>query len=382
MKILGIETSCDETAAAVVEDGTKILSNVISSSAELQKKYGGILPEQAAREQVKYIIPVIQEALLGIHSGSVSQTQHHSRSGKGYDSSEVRIAREEIDAIAVTTGPGLIGSLLVGVETAKTMAYVLNKPIIPINHHLGHIYASWLQSSHNLQLTTHNQQPILPAICLIVSGGHTLLLYMQDHGKWQIIGQTRDDAAGEAFDKTARLFGLSYPGGPAIEKAAMTGNPQKYRFPRPMIDSADFDFSFSGLKTAVLREVRHLNLQPTTHNLQLRSDLAASTQEAIIDVLIAKTLRAAKEYNIKTIIIGGGVAANKRLNEKLATYNLQLITNERYTVHIPPPNLCTDNAAVIASAGYFNHQPLPWKDVYADANLQFPERSRPNNLAI
>lgn len=322
MNILGIETSCDETGAAIVKDGTQILSNVVSSSVELQKKYGGVYPEMAARKQVEVIIPVLEQALRV----------------KG---------KEEIDAIAVTVGPGLIGSLLVGIECAKTLAYVLNKPIIPVNHIRAHIYANWL--------TTHNS-PQFPALCLTVSGGHTELLLMEDHGKWKLLGQTLDDAAGEAFDKTARLIGLPYPGGPEIQKHAKTGNPKAFNFPRGMVGSKDYNFSFSGFKTAVLREVSKLNIS------QLTVDLSASIQEAIVDVLVKKTLKAAEEFKPKSIIVSGGVAANTRLREK---FNAQ----SPIPVYIPPVNLCTDNGAVIASYAYFNFKPIPWQETQALATL-------------
>ena len=347
MKILAIETSCDETAAAIVKDGRMILSNVVSSSRDLQKKYGGVFPEKAAREQLKCIIPVIEESL----TFSAGQS---GRKGVGLLSG--------IDAIAVTIGPGLIGSLLVGVEAAKTLSFVSKKPIIPIHHHLGHIYASWL---------TKKKPPVFPAICLIVSGGHTILLHMKNHGVFSIVGQTRDDAAGGAFDKTARLLGLPYPGGPEIDRIAKhsleRGGEHRFTFPRPMMHSSNFDFSFSGLKTAVLREVKKLNLQLITHNSQLISDLAAGIQEAIVDVLIAKTIHAAEKYSVKTIIIGGGVAANSRLKEKF------MIHNSSFMIHIPPPKLCTDNAAVIASAAFFNNHPVSWKTVNANPNLQLSD---------
>lgn len=348
MKILAIETSCDETAAAVVEDGKTILSNIVSSSRDLQKKYGGVFPEQAAREQLKCIIPAIEEAL--------------NEAGSKYRKNNNQ-ALDAINAIAVTIGPGLIGSLLIGVETAKTLSFVSKKPLIPVHHHLGHIYASWL---------TGENVPSFPAICLIVSGGHTLLLHMKDHGVFSIVGQTRDDAAGEAFDKTARLLEFPYPGGPEIDKAAKRslerGGERRFTFPRPMIHSDDFDFSFSGLKTAVLRKIKELGIM--NHELrimdshtELIQDLSASIQEAIVDVLVYKTIQAAKKYNVKSIIIGGGVAANSRLKEKF------MIHGSSFMIHIPPPNLCTDNAAVIASGAFFNNNPVDWKTVNANPNL-------------
>lgn len=338
MKILGIETSCDETGAAIVEDGTKILSNIVTSSQELHIKSGGIIPEVAAREQIRCIIPVIEE--------SIKNTK-------------------EIDAVAVTVGPGLIGSLLVGVETGKTLAYLWNKPIIPINHLLAHVYANWLQTSNSQFLI-----PNFPAIVLIASGGHTELVLIETHGKFKWLGGTRDDAAGEAFDKIARLLGLGYPGGPAIAAAAahITHNPSPItKLPRPMIDSDDFDFSFSGLKTAVLREIKKLK----AHNPELITSLAYETQEAIADVLVEKTIRAAKIYKVKSILLAGGVAANQRLREKikLQIENLKLKIN----LFIPPPSLCTDNAACVASCAYFNYKPLSWQKIKATPSLSIEE---------
>ena len=306
MLILGIETSCDETAAAIVEDGTKIISNVVASSQAMHAKYGGIIPDQAAREQVKAIIPVIKEALV-----------------------------TKIDAIAVTVGPGLIGSLLVGVETAKTLAFVWNKPIVPVNHLIGHIYGNWLDG----------KTPKFPALVLLVSGGHTELILMKNHGQFKLLGSTRDDAAGECFDKCARILNLGYPGGPAIEQNAKLGSIAP--LPRPMINDKSFDFSFSGLKTAVL--VRK-NENPHYRAYEL--------QEAITDVLVKKTLAAAEKFDPKSILLCGGVAANKRLRQKIP----QAIA--------PPIALCPDNAAYIASAAFFNYHPVPWEKVNADAGLE------------
>jgi len=364
MIILGIETSCDETSVALVENGTTILSNVVSSSSELQKKYGGVYPEIAAREQAKCMIPVLREAL------------------------SVKREAKRIDAIAVTIGPGLIGSLLVGVETAKTLAFVLNKPIVPVNHVLAHLYANWIDK-HVTCNTKHvtNNLPSFPLIALIVSGGHTDLLLMENHGKFKVLGQTLDDAAGEAFDKTARLLGLPYPGGPEIEKIAKKGNPKAFNFPRGMTGSKDYNFSFSGLKTAVLREVKKLNLfssppSSTIHNPPARiatqsvaggssiiADLAASIQEAIADILVKKTLKAAEEYKPKSILLAGGVAANSRLREKILS-KFQ-ISNFKFQIYFPPPNLCTDNAAMIASCAYFNHDPVSWKIIEAKPGLTY-----------
>src|SRR3990167_9848444 len=277
MRILGIETSCDETGAAVIETESKnkkvkLISNVLASSLSLHSKTGGIIPETAAREQIKYIIPVIKQAL--IEAGCFERKIVNQKSSI--------INPASIDAIAVTIGPGLIGSLLVGVETAKTLSYIYKIPIIPVNHLFGHIYANFISEIHNSEFIIHNSAADVqfPAIALIVSGGHTDLVLIKNHGSIKWLGGTRDDAAGEAFDKIGRLLNLPYPGGPSIEKAAKNGNPKAFRFPRPMIDSDDFDFSFSGLKTAVFREVKAMKQL----NNETISDISASVQEAIIDV--------------------------------------------------------------------------------------------------
>jgi N6-L-threonylcarbamoyladenine synthase len=377
MNILGIETSCDETAAAVIANGTIILSNIIASSQELHLKTGGIIPEVAAREQVKCIIPIINRAI----------EQSESRT---------------IDALAVTIGPGLIGSLLVGVETAKTLAFLWNKPIVPVNHLMAHVYANWLRPQDLGELreprrleeqhpiapsSSYSPSPLLPLsfplIVLIASGGHTELILMKDHGKHQWLGGTRDDAAGEAFDKIARLLGLGYPGGPVI--AATASNNQRLmtndqiKLPRPMIDSEDFDFSFSGLKTAVLREVieqkknqyNDLN-HCTTPKLNLPASLigtlAYETQEAICDVLVEKTMRAKEKYKVKDVLLAGGVAANSRLRQK---FQSAFEKSNHATIHlfIPPPTLCTDNAAGVASCAYFNFKPVSWEKIQALPSL-------------
>jgi len=326
MIILGIETSCDETAAAVLErknNRIQILSNVVASSASLQAKYGGIIPEQAAREQIKSIIPVIQESLQA--SG---------------------IRPQDLDAITVTYGPGLIGSLLVGVETAKTLAKVWQKPLIPVNHLLGHFYANWIDAT----------LPTFPCIGLLVSGGHTDLVLFTDHGKYKYLGGTRDDAAGECFDKCARLLGLPYPGGPEISKLAQKGNPKAFDLPRPMIKSSDFDFSFSGLKTSVSNIV---------YSLSEKQNLAASIEQAIIDVLVNKTIKATNKYGVKEIIIAGGVAANQKLTSVLRNKCSKL----NIKLHIPPANLCTDNGAMIASSAFFQKPIKNPLSLQADPNL-------------
>jgi N6-L-threonylcarbamoyladenine synthase len=327
--ILGIETSCDETAAAVLEKKNGkiiILSNIVTSSATLQATFGGVIPEQAAREQLKSVIPVIATAI--------------TESGK-------RV--EEIDALAVTQGPGLIGSLLVGTETAKTLSLAWNKPIIPINHLIGHFYANWIWDK-NVSKT-----PSFPCIGLLVSGGHTDLVLFKDYGKHIYLGGTRDDAAGECFDKSARLLGLPYPGGPQISLLAKKGDSEKIKLPAPMIDSKDFDFSFSGLKTAVANLVKN--------DLKInKADVAASLEKTIINVLIKKTLAAAEQYEVNEIIIAGGVASNPNLSEGLRR-------NFHGLVFCPSHNICTDNGAMIASAGFFSDKTVDPLSLQANPNL-------------
>jgi len=331
VRILGIETSCDETATAVVENGTNILSNVVASSAEMHAKTGGVIPEAAARQQVVSIIPTITEALR-----------------------ESKNEIQDIDAIAVTVGPGLIGSLLVGGETAKTLGLVNKKPLIPVNHLVAHIYANWLEGN----------SPKFPTLALVVSGGHTDLVLIKGHGSIKWIGGTRDDAAGEAFDKCARLLGLPYPGGPAISTEAEKYLKQKPEsldlFPRPMINADNFDFSFSGLKTAVLRKVEG--------GKQIEKErIAAEVQEAIVDVLVEKTLRAARVFKPKSLLLAGGVAANGRLREKFQ----QSISDSKLKIdfRVPHPRLCTDNAVYIAAYGYYNQSPSSLGSIYARPEL-------------
>jgi len=347
MIILGIETSCDETSASIVEDGRKILSNVVASSVELHKKTGGIIPEVAAREQLKCIVPVIQQAV---------------------QSAKCKV--QNLDAIAVTNGPGLIGSLLVGVETAKALAYTWNKPIIPINHLQAHLYANFIRESPS----TKHQAPTFPAIGLVVSGGHTDLVLMKDHGKIKWLGGTRDDAAGECFDKAARVLNLGYPGGPAIsavaEKFQISNSKSQIKLPRPMINDDNYDFSFSGLKTAVINLTKNLKLKTKNKSLpsSVISALAFEIQEAITDVLVVKTIRAAQKHQVKSILLAGGVAANSRLREKLS--NHQIIKSSNYQIFIPPPKLCTDNASYIAACAYFNPKPIPWQKVKVNPGLR------------
>ena len=347
MLILGIETSCDETGAAVIDGDVnskkiKLLSNVVASSLPLHSKTGGIIPESAAREQVGFIIQVIKEAL---------------------EKSKANI--KDIDAIAVTYGPGLIGSLLIGVETAKTLSYIWNKPLIPVNHLLGHIYANFVSEISNFKFQISNSAvPEFPAIGLIVSGGHTDLILLNKHGNLKWLGGTRDDAAGEALDKIGRLLKLPYPGGPYIEQHAKKGDANKYQFPRPMIGSKDFDFSFSGLKAAVSREVEKTKLNEETVN-----DICLAAQKAIVNVIVRKTLKAAKKYNAKSILLGGGVAANQTLRNEL---ELEVRSQKlKAKIFAPSKKLCTDNAAMIAAAAFFNNKVVTWQKIDADPNLYF-----------
>jgi len=321
--ILGIETSCDETAASVVIDGRRILSNVVASQIELHRPYGGVYPEVASRQHMLTINPVIRRAL-----------------------EQAQVSWESLDAVAVTYGPGLAGSLLVGVNAAKGLAWARGLPLIGINHLEGHVYSNWLdvpdeQRSALPDLAERSQA--FPLLVLVVSGGHTELVLMRGHGQYERLGGTLDDAAGEAFDKVARLLGLDYPGGPAIQAAATGGNPQAFDFPRGLTRRPKhiYNFSFSGLKTAVLRDVRKLDA-----SMLPVGDLASSFQEAVVDVLVSKTERAAEAFGVAQVCVCGGVAANTRLRQSM---------QERLAVRVrvPPLFLCTDNAAMIAAAGHY-----------------------------
>lgn len=334
MKILAVETSCDETAAAIVEDGTKILAYAVASSLPLHAKTGGVIPETAAREQSKAIIPVINSVVK-----------------------QSRLSRSGIDALAVTFGPGLIGSLIVGVETIRALGYVWDKTIVPVNHLIGHLYSAWLE---------RGSPPKFPLVALIVSGGHTELLYVEGHDRYKHLGGTRDDAAGEAFDKIARSLGLGYPGGPAIEKTAVSGDPSRFGLPRPLSGSTDYDFSFSGLKTAAVIQIGKLNKGRGASSVSKSqiSDFAASFQEAVVDSLVIKTVRAAEKFKVENIVLGGGVAANKRLRERLKKrFNGNLFTSSR--------QLSVDNAAMIGAAAFFNYKPKKWGEISADASILF-----------
>ena len=310
MKVLGIETSCDETAVAVVEDRT-VLANLIASQTDLHARFGGVVPELASRAHVEALNPLLEQAL-----------------------EEAGCRFSDLEGVAVTVGPGLVGALLVGISAAKAVAYATRAPFIGVNHLEGHIYANFL---------VHGP-PEPPYVCLVVSGGHTMLVHMPQEHRYEVLGQTVDDAAGEAFDKIARFLGLGFPGGPALDRLARTGDPNAIAFPRAMADSGDYDFSLSGLKTAVLRYVRAETEAGRTVD---PADLAASFQEAIVDVQVAKTIRAAREKGVRTILLGGGVVANTRLRERIeaegAAAGLRVL--------FPPIELCTDNAAMIACAG-------------------------------
>ena len=316
-RLLGIETSCDETAAAVVENGREILSNVVATQIDLHTKYGGVFPEVASRQHIRTIYPVIDEALQKANLGLA-----------------------DIDAIAVTRGPGLAGSLVVGMNAAKGLALGRQLPLIGVNHLEGHIYSAWLYPADTPKPPP---PPEFPQLALLVSGGHSELNLVQDHLQYQRLGGTLDDAAGEAFDKVARMLRLPYPGGPAIQQAAREGNPQAFPFPRSRLENT-WNFSFSGLKTAVLREVRAL--EEENRSLPV-PNLAASFQEAVVSVLFEKTMKAARDYAVKSILVAGGVSANEALRK---TFTSQT----EFPVHIPPLSLCTDNAAMIASAGYYH----------------------------
>jgi N6-L-threonylcarbamoyladenine synthase len=311
--ILGIETSCDETSAAVVENGRKILSNVISSQVDLHKRYGGVVPEIASRKHVEIINAVIQDSL-----------------------EQAGVTFRDIDVIGVTYGPGLVGALLVGVSAAKALAFALDKPLVGVHHIEGHIAANYLEHQ--------DLQP--PYICLVASGGHSHIVHIQDYNTFEILGQTRDDAAGEAFDKVARVIGLGYPGGPLIDKLAKQGNKDAVKFPKVSFDDGSLDFSFSGVKTAVLNYVNKLEQKGETYN---RADIAASFQNAVVEVLVDKTVVAAQKLGINTIALAGGVAANSALRQLLA----ERAKENGLKVYYPSPILCTDNAAMIACAAYY-----------------------------
>lgn len=331
MIVLGVESSCDETAVAIVRDGKEVLSNVVLSQIDIHTKFGGVVPEIASREHVYNVSMVFEEAFK-----------------------RANLTPNDIDLIAVTKGPGLIGSLLVGLNAAKTLALIYNKPLIGINHLAGHIYANSIE--HDMKF---------PSIALLVSGGNTELIYMKDHFDFEIIGETLDDAVGEAYDKVARVVGIGYPGGPIVDKLAHLGN-DTYKLPRVTLGNDNYNFSFSGLKSAVINLNHNANQRGEEINV---NDLCCSFQEAVTDVLVMKSLKACKEYNVKQLIVAGGVSANKGLKEKLNKTN----DNPDLEICIPSIKYCTDNAVMIASAGYYRYlknDTLDTLDLNADASLE------------
>ncbi len=326
MIILGIESSCDETAVALLETPNKLLSNFVASQDEIHARFGGVVPELASRRHMEMIVPLLNSAL-----------------------EQGNIGLKDIDGIAVTKSPGLIGALLVGLSFAKAMAFVLKKPLIGVNHLEGHLNAAQLE---------HGDIPY-PHIGLVVSGGHTSIYHVKDFGRYKLLGATRDDAAGEAFDKVAKLLGLGYPGGPVIDRVARDGNPKAFRFTRPKMNPGssfevgEFDFSFSGIKTAVMMEVKKISPLPSGERVRVRgdfvTDMAASFQAAVVDVLVEKTRLATAQYEVKQVLLGGGVAANARLRQ-------EMVQRLPLPVFCPPPALCTDNAVGTAIAGYYRLQ--------------------------
>jgi len=314
-RVLAIETSCDETACAVVENGRALLSSTVASQMEVHARFGGVYPEVASRQHVLSIVPVVEETLQESH-----------------------LTFQDLDAIAVTRGPGLAGSLVVGLNAAKGLALGTGLPLVGVNHLEGHLYSAWVYNAGEAMPA----EPQFPLMVLLVSGGHTELDLMTNHLEYKRLGATQDDAAGEAFDKVGRLLGLEYPGGPAIQEAAASGDPRRFAFPRARLDGP-WDFSFSGLKTAVLREVKKYASQGGAMPV---ADVASSFQAAVVDALYEKTLEAAREFQVKEIVVAGGVSANRSLRD---TFRKQT----EFAVHIPPLPLCTDNAAMIGAAGYY-----------------------------
>ncbi len=315
MRVLAIETSCDDTGAAVILDGRKILSNVVSSQVSVHQKYGGVVPELASRKHIESIVPIVTEAL-----------------------ETAKVTLKDIDGIAVTQGPGLVGSLLVGLSFAKSIAFARGLPFIGVNHIEAHLSAIFLEE----------KPPPFPFIGLVVSGGHTSLFRMDGFGKYKRLGQTRDDAAGEAFDKVAKLLGLGYPGGPVIDELSKTGNPKAVRFPRPVLSKNSLDFSFSGLKTSVVNYVKTHPEPLEGYSESLMKDIISSFQEAVVEVLVKKTVEAAQQQKLKRMVLSGGVAANQRLRQKIKEESIR----QKLSVYLPSPVFCTDNAAMVGVVGY------------------------------
>lgn len=312
MLILAVESSCDESSVSIVRDGKTVLSNVVLSQIDIHKVYGGVVPEIASRHHIENMTIVFEQALI-----------------------EAGVTPKDIDLVAVTEGPGLIGSLLVGINAASAFAFAHNIPLMGVNHMIGHIYSANIENDMKF-----------PSIALVVSGGHTELVYMKDHMSFELLGETQDDAVGEAYDKVGRMLGLSYPGGPIIDRLAHTGKPT-YHLPRPMMDEDSYDFSFSGLKSAVNNMIYHMKRQNETVRVE---DMCASFQESVLDVLVSKLVKAANDYQVKQVLVVGGVAANKGLRTRLAT----AIKDKE--IIMPPMQFCTDNAAMIGAAAYYTYK--------------------------
>jgi len=384
MVILAIETSCDETAVALVKyqkSRFKILSDIVSSQVKIHAKWGGIVPNLAKREHQKNLVPVLTSSLKGANllkrgdekGANLLKKEELKDLEKILEREEtlfkklknflINYRKPKIDSIAVTTGPGLEPALWVGVNFARALSYFWNLPVIPVNHIEAHIFANFISRPFRIKDKT-----IFPLLCLSVAGGHTQLILVKDYGKYRLLGETRDDTAGECFDKVARMLGLGYPGGPIISKFAEKGNPKAFKFPRPMIYTKDFDFSFSGLKTAVLYFLKGYNKNAIK---RYKKDICASFQQAVIDVLIAKTLKAAKKFKVKTIALSGGVTANKELRKQLEKRISKEIPEAKY--YIPDIKLCTDNAAMVGATAYFRSlkkETKNWQDIKANANLK------------
>lgn len=344
MTILGIESSCDETAVALVSYASgrfSVLRDLVASQAKIHAKYGGVVPEVAARNHSMALIPLIKKAL----------------------------GKKRPDVLAVTSGPGLITSLLVGVQTAKTLSYLWKKPMIGVNHIEGHLYANFV-----------SEQAIrFPAVVLIVSGGHTELLLMKGHGRYELLGSTRDDAAGEAFDKGAKILGLGYPGGPALSRLAQQGDASRYPFPRPMLDVPGFEFSYSGLKTSLLYRVLEMKKKRIQFTNRVIADLCAGYQDAIVDILVSKTARALRAHSVHSLICGGGVMANSELRKRLS--GLLADSFPGVSLYYPSPRLCTDNAVMIAAAGAFHAiKKMPrmdaWKKIDVSAQWELAAKKQ------
>lgn len=336
VRILAIESSCDETAAAIVENGTTLVSSVVASQIDIHERYGGVFPEVASRQHVLSILPVVKKCLEQGH-----------------------VSLKDVDAIAVTSGPGLAGSLVVGLNTAKGLAFGANKPLIGVNHLVGHVYSAWLKSEGQTEVKDR-----FPLLVLLVSGGHTELILMRDHLEFEKLGATKDDAVGEAFDKTARLIGLGYPGGPKIEVEANKGEPNAFNFPIAKLDEP-YDFSFSGLKTAVLRVVKSFE---KNGEILPQADVAASFQRVVVDTLYEKTILAARDYQVNAIVVAGGVSANKALREKFSGF-------KEIDVIFPPFEYCTDNAAMIGAAAYQRYMKNAFSSLDIDVQPNWAIRS-------